>query len=112
MSKINNDSSIDLMKTNKNPNNNISLKEEDEQETKDESHPQVTNPQEQEIIDKKIIELIPGTPVLNDVQKRFFLLSPTVELGFERECNKYDFIHENKNPIGKGAFGEVWKVTE
>ena len=111
MSKINNDSSIDLMKTNKNPNNNISLKEEDEQETKDESHPQVTNPQEQEIIDKKIIELIPGTPVLNDVQKRFFLLSPTVELGFERECNKYDFIHENKNPIGKGAFGEVWKVT-
>jgi serine/threonine protein kinase len=111
MSKINNDSSIDLMKPNKNPNNNISLKEEDEQETKDESHPQVTNPQEQEIIDKKIIELIPGTPVLNDVQKRFFLLSPTVELGFERECNKYDFIHENKNPIGKGAFGEVWKVT-
>jgi hypothetical protein len=56
MSKINNDSSIDLMKPNKNPNNNISLKEEDEQETKDESHPQVTNPQEQEIIDKKIID--------------------------------------------------------
>ena len=113
MSKINNnDTSIDSLKKGiNNKNNSINIKEEDEQETKDESHHQITNPQEQEILDKKIIELIPGEPVLNDVQKRYFILSPTVELGFERECNKYDFIHEGKNPIGRGAFGEVWKVT-
>ena len=111
MSKINSESSIDLKNAKQNSNNNISIKEEDDQETKDESHHQVTNPHEQEILDKKIIELIPGKQVLNDIQKRLFLLSPTVELGFERECNKYDFIHQNKNPIGKGAFGEVWKVT-
>ena len=109
MSKINNsDTSIYSMKKNINI---INIKEEDEQETKDESHHQISNSKEQEILDKKIIELIPGEPVLNDVQKRYFLLSPTVELGFERECNKYDFIHENKSPIGRGAFGEVWKVT-
>ena len=110
MSKINNNdfSSNSLLKQN---NNSINIKEDDDQETKDESHHQLTNPQEQEILDKKIIELIPGEPVLNDIQNRYFLLSPTVELGFERECNKYDFINENKSPIGKGAFGEVWKVT-
>ena len=112
MSTTNNDSSLDILKKKPNNNNNsINIKDEDEQETKDDSHHQTTNPHEQEILDKKIIELIPGEPVLNDVQKRYFLLSPTVELGFERECNKYDFIHENKNPIGRGAFGEVWKVT-
>ena len=112
MSKINiNDTSTDSLKKNINNNNSINIKEEDEQETKDESHHQTTNPQDQEILDKKIIELIPGEPVLNNVQKRYFLLSPTVELGFERECNKYDFIHESKSPIGRGAFGEVWKVT-
>ena len=110
MSKINNNdfSSNSLLKQN---NNSINIKEDDDQETKDESHHQLTNPQEQEILDKKIIELIPGEPVLNDIQNRYFLLSPTVELGFERECNKYDFINENKSPLGKGAFGEVWKVT-
>ena len=105
MSTINNDFSLESLKKKPNNNNNsINIKDDDEQETKDDSHHQTT-------IDKKIIELIPGEPVLNDVQKRYFLLSPTVELGFERECNKYDFIHENKNPIGRGAFGEVWKVT-
>ena len=110
MSTINNNdfSSNSLLKQN---NNSINIKEDDDQETKDESHHQLTNPQEQEILDKKIIELIPGEPVLNDIQNRYFLLSPTVELGFERECNKYDFINENKSPLGKGAFGEVWKVT-
>ena len=107
---MNNDSSIDSIKQKINNNNSINIKEEDEQETKDESHNQLLNPHEQEILDKKIIELIPGEPVLNDVQKRYFLLSPTVELGFERECNKYDFIHQDKSPIGRGAFGEVWKV--
>ena len=108
---MNNDFSLSSNIQKQNNNNSINIKEDDEQETKDESHHQITNPQEQEILDKKIIELIPGEPVLNDIQNRYFILSPTVELGFERECNKYDFIHENKSPIGKGAFGEVWKVT-
>ena len=111
MSKINNNISLNSINQKQINNNSINIKEDDEQETKDESHHQITNPQEQEILDKKIIELIPGEPVLNDIQNRYFILSPTVELGFERECNKYDFIHENKSPIGKGAFGEVWKVT-
>ena len=112
MSKINNNSSIDSIKQKPSNNiNSINIKEDDEQETKDDSHHQITNTHDQEILDKKIIELIPGEPVLNDVKKRYLLLSPTVELGFERECNKYDFIHEGKSPIGKGAFGEVWKVT-
>ena len=111
MSKINNIISTESLKSKDNNNNSISKKEDDEQDTKDESHPQITNSKEQEILDKKIIELVPGEPILNDVQKRLFILSPTVELGFERECNKYDFINENKKPIGKGAFGEVWKVT-
>lgn len=111
MSKNNNNISIESLKSKDNSINSISKKEEDEQDTKDESHPQITNSKEQEILDKKIIELVPGEPILNDVQKRLFILSPTVELGFERECNKYDFINENKKPIGKGAFGEVWKVT-
>ena len=111
MSKINNNISTELIKPKDNNINSIIKKEEDEQDTKDESHPQITNSKEQEILDKKIIELVPGEPILNDVQKRLFILSPTVELGFERECNKYDFINENKKPIGKGAFGEVWKVT-
>ena len=110
MSKINNNISTELIKPKDNNINSIIKKEEDEQDTKDESHPQITNSKEQEILDKKIIELVPGEPILNDVQKRLFILSPTVELGFERECNKYDFINENKKPIGKGAFGEVWKV--
>ena len=110
MSKINNIISTESLKSKDNNNNSISKKEDDEQDTKDESHPQITNSKEQEILDKKIIELVPGEPILNDVQKRLFILSPTVELGFERECNKYDFINENKKPIGKGAFGEVWKV--
>ena len=111
MSKINNIISTESLKSKDNNNNSISKKEDDEQDTKDESHPQIINSKEQEILDKKIIELVPGEPILNDVQKRLFILSPTVELGFERECNKYDFINENKKPIGKGAFGEVWKVT-
>ena len=95
-------------KAQKNDNkNNNSIEEKD---TKDDSQNHSLNNQSKEIIDEKIIELIPGKQVLNDVQKRLFILSPTVELGFERECNKYDFIRD-KNPLGKGAFGEVWKVT-
>ena len=91
-------------------NNNSITKEDEEKDTKDDSHNPSLNNQSKEISDEKIIELIPGPQILNDVQKRLFILSPTVELGFERECNKYDFIRDKK-PLGKGAFGEVWKVT-
>ena len=93
-----------------NNNNNSIIKDYEEKDTKDDSQNQSLNNQSKEITDEKIIELIPGKQILNDVQKRLFILSPTVELGFERECNKYDFIRDKK-PLGKGAFGEVWKVT-
>ena len=91
-------------------NNNSIIKEDEEKDTKDDSQNPSLNNLSKEILDQKIIELIPGKQVLNDVKKRLFILSPTVELGFERECNKYDFIRD-KNPLGKGAYGEVWKVT-
>jgi len=50
-------------------------------------------------------------PVLNKVKNRLLILSPTVKDCLERECNKNDFIQEGGRPIGKGGFGEVWKVT-
>ena len=48
---------------------------------------------------------------LNDVKNRLLFLSPTVRTGLERECNNKDFFREGDNYIGKGAFGEVWKVS-
>ena len=90
-----------------NTNNKSIIKEYEEKDTKDDSLNQSII---KELFDEKIIELIPGKQILNEVQKRLFILSPTVELGFERECNKYDFIRDKK-PLGKGAYGEVWKVT-
>ena len=50
-------------------------------------------------------------PKLNKVKNRFLFLSPTVRAGLERECNRNDFYREGDNYIGKGAFGEVWKVS-
>ena len=49
--------------------------------------------------------------ILNKVKNRFLFLSPTVRAGLERECNKNDFFREGDSYIGKGAFGEVWKVS-
>ena len=98
--------SINLENQNNIKNNNNNSKEEEEKDTKDDS--QIISSKDS--AEEKILELIPGKQILNDVQTRFFILSPTVELGFERECNKYDFIRDKK-PLGKGAFGEVWKVT-
>lgn len=54
--------------------------------------------------------LTPSEQKINNVKKRLINLSPTVELGFERECTKMDFLRESEKPIGRGAFGEVWKV--
>jgi serine/threonine protein kinase len=48
--------------------------------------------------------------ILNKIKKRELILSPTVGKGLEKECNKADFFREGERPIGKGGFGEVWKV--
>ena len=90
--------------------NEIIMKDEEEKDTKDSSKSLSLHFHSKGLLGEKNIDLIPGRQILNDIQKRLFILSPTVELGFERECNKYDFIRD-KNPLGKGAFGEVWKVT-
>ena len=90
--------------------NEIIMKDEEEKDTKDSSKSLSLHFHSKGLSGEKNIDLIPGKQILNDIQKRLFILSPTVELGFERECNKYDFIRD-KNPLGKGAFGEVWKVT-
>ena len=95
---------------NNNQINEIIIKDEEEKDTKDSSKSFSLNTHSKGISNEKNIDLIPGKQILNEIQKRLFILSPTVELGFERECNKYDFIRD-KNPLGKGAFGEVWKVT-
>ena len=95
---------------NNNQINEIIIKDEEEKDTKDSSKSFFSNTHSKGISNEKNIDLIPGKQILNEIQKRLFILSPTVELGFERECNKYDFIRD-KNPLGKGAFGEVWKVT-
>ena len=47
---------------------------------------------------------------VNKVKDRQLILSPTVLAGLERECNKNDFYREGDRYIGKGGFGEVWKV--
>ena len=44
------------------------------------------------------------------LKKRLLYLSPTVELGLERECIENDFELIGNKPIGNGAFGKVWKV--
>ena len=49
--------------------------------------------------------------VLNKVKERLLFLSPTVKRGLERECNKGDFYRCGDNCIGRGGFGEVWKVN-
>jgi serine/threonine protein kinase len=48
--------------------------------------------------------------MINKVKNRILHLSPTVREGLERECNKDDFFSEGDRAIGKGAFGQVWKV--
>lgn len=50
-------------------------------------------------------------PILNKVKQRCLVLSPTVKECIEREANKTDFYREGDKPIGKGGFGEVWKVV-
>ena len=47
---------------------------------------------------------------LNKVKNRILFLSPTVKEGLEKECCKDDFFSEGDKPVGKGGFGQVWKV--
>ena len=47
---------------------------------------------------------------IKKLKKRILHLSPTVELGLERECIESDFELIGKKPIGNGGFGKVWKV--
>ena len=51
------------------------------------------------------------TQDLNKVKERLLVLSPTVKRGLERECDKSDFYRCDDYYIGKGGFGEVWKVN-
>ena len=51
-------------------------------------------------------------PILNNVKNRLLILSPTVINCLEREYNLNDFTCEGGKPIGKGGFGEVWKIIE
>ena len=46
----------------------------------------------------------------NSVKKRMLFLSPSVKEGLEKECSKDDFYLEDGKSVGKGGFGEVWKV--
>ena len=46
----------------------------------------------------------------NKVGVRILSLSPSVREGLEKESSKDDFFSEGDKPIGKGGFGQVWKV--
>ena len=50
-------------------------------------------------------------PILNKVKQRCLILSPTVKECIEKEGSKSDFFREGDKPIGRGGFGEVWKVV-
>ena len=46
----------------------------------------------------------------NRVKNRILFLSPSVREGLEKECSKEDFLSDGDRAIGKGGFGQVWKV--
>ena len=49
-------------------------------------------------------------PIIGKIKNRILMLSPTVKECLEKECSKDDFFSEGDKPIGKGGFGQVWKV--
>lgn len=51
------------------------------------------------------------TPILTKVKNRLLTLSPTVKECVEPESKSNDFYRDGNKSVGKGAFGEVWKVT-
>lgn len=56
------------------------------------------------------LQTISTKPVINKVKNRLLFLSPTVKSCLEPECQKTDFCTEGPKALGKGGFGEVWKV--
>lgn len=48
---------------------------------------------------------------INKLKNRLLMLSPSVTAGLEKECCKADFYRQGDKAIGKGGFGEVWKVV-
>ena len=48
--------------------------------------------------------------MINRVKNRILFLSPSVREGLEKECSKEDFLSDGDRAIGKGGFGQVWKV--
>ena len=48
--------------------------------------------------------------MINRVKNRILFLSPSVREGLEKECCKEDFLSDGDRAIGKGGFGQVWKV--
>jgi len=50
-------------------------------------------------------------PILNNVKNRLLILSPIVMNVLEKEYSVNDFFFEGGKPIGKGGFGEVWKIV-
>ena len=44
------------------------------------------------------------------IKNSVLFLSPSVKEGLESECKKEDFISEGEKAVGKGGFGQVWKV--
>jgi serine/threonine protein kinase len=55
------------------------------------------------------MEYSPRKIKINNIKERLLILSPTVQAGIEPELKKTDFNFDK--PLGKGAFGEVWKAT-
>ena len=49
-------------------------------------------------------------PMLNNVKNRLLILSPIVNAGLEKEAVMSDFAKDPRE-IGKGGFGQVWKVV-
>jgi len=53
---------------------------------------------------------ISNKPVITKLKQRLLFLSPTVKACLEPECQKADFSTDGPKALGKGGFGEVWKV--
>lgn len=56
------------------------------------------------------LPIIAQKPLINKVKNRLLFVSPTVKACLEPECQKTDFCTEGPKALGKGGFGEVWKV--
>jgi serine/threonine protein kinase len=61
--------------------------------------------------------LLPTSYSINSINgttstsNRMFKLSPIVQKGLDRECQKTDFNREDNSSIELGCFGKIWRVT-